>query len=75
MTDHDHDQHRCYTCIHKYYTTEEWKDFAKTNKEALEYLAAPSGIADGDFDRLKEILESIPEVSKPATLTTFNPGL
>jgi len=55
-------QHKCYTCIHKYYTVEQWKAFAAANKECLPFVAASSGTADGDFERLVDILENVPEV-------------
>ena len=25
-------KHKCYTCIHKYYTVDQWKEFATSNK-------------------------------------------
>lgn len=55
-------QHKCYTCIHKYYTVDQWKEFAANNKECLPYIAASSGTAEGDFERLCEILENVPDV-------------
>lgn len=54
--------HKCYTCIHKYYTVEEWKSFADANKDTLPFMAASSGTAEGDFERLCDILENVPEV-------------
>jgi GMP reductase len=55
-------QHKCYTCIHKYYTVDQWREFAASNKEIMPYLAASSGIAEGDFERLCDILENVPDV-------------
>merc|ERR1712141_207454 len=54
--------HKCHTCIHKYYTVDEWKNFADANKETLPFIAASSGTAEGDFERLCDILENVPEV-------------
>ena len=54
--------HKCHTCIHKYYTVDEWKSFADANKETLPFIAASSGTAEGDFERLCDILENVPEV-------------
>eukprot|EP00093_Oithona_nana_P003121 03121.XXX_35294_33074_1 [CDS] Oithona nana genome sequencing. len=54
--------HKCHTCIHKYYTVEEWKTFADANKETLPFMAASSGTAEGDFERLSDILENVPEI-------------
>lgn len=56
-------QHDCFTCIHKYYSLEEWKQFAQENPEALKYVAVSSGIAEGDFERLTAILEALPQVT------------
>ena len=56
-------EHKCYTCVHKYYSVEDWKEFAASNKAVLPFVAASSGTAEGDFERLCDILESIPEVS------------
>ena len=36
-------EHKCYTCVHKYYSVEEWKAFAASNKAILPYVAASSG--------------------------------
>jgi GMP reductase len=55
-------QHKCYTCIHKYYSVDQWKDFAASNKDILPYVAASSGIAEGDFERLGDICENVPDV-------------
>jgi len=55
-------KHGCFTCMHKYYSVEEWSQFAAENPEAMKYIAASSGTADGDFDRLKAILEAVPQV-------------
>ena len=37
-------QHKCYTCIHKYYSVDQWREFAASNKDIMPYLAASSGI-------------------------------
>ena len=55
-------QHGCFTCIHKYYTVDEWKTFAANNDDILKYVAASSGTADGDFEKLTDILENVPKV-------------
>lgn len=55
-------EHKCYTCVHKYYSVEDWKEFAASNKAVLPYVAASSGTAEGDFERLCDILENVPEV-------------
>jgi len=55
-------QHKCYTCIHKYYSIDEWRQFAASNKEIMPYVAASSGTSEGDFERLCDILENVPDV-------------
>jgi len=55
-------QHKCYTCIHKYYSVDQWREFAASNKDILPYVAASSGIAEGDFERLGDICENVPDV-------------
>ncbi|KAJ8944939.1 hypothetical protein NQ318_013087 [Aromia moschata] len=56
-------KHGLFTCMHKYYTVEEWKKFAEENPECLKNIAASSGIAENDFTRLCEILNNIPGVN------------
>ena len=56
-------KHGCYTCIHKYKTLDEWKEFAKDNPEVLPFVAASSGTSDDDYERLSEILNNIPGIS------------
>ena len=48
--------------MHKYYSVEQWQEFARESPEALPFVACSSGTADGDFERLKQVLDSIPEV-------------
>lgn len=56
-------QHGLFTTLHKYYSLEEWKDFAENNPECLHYVAASSGTGQGDFERLTLILKEIPGVT------------
>jgi len=55
-------QHKCFTCLHKYYTLDDWKDFAAKHPEALPYVAISSGIGETDFGILQNVLENIPEI-------------
>ena len=57
-------QHGCYTCLHKYHSVEAWKKFAAEHPEALPYAACSAGTATGDFERLDEILNAIPEIKE-----------
>ena len=52
-------KHGCYTCIHKYKSLDEWKEFAERCPDALPFVAASSGTSDDDFERLTEILNTI----------------
>lgn len=51
--------HKIITCIHKHYTLEEWKDFAKWFT-GWEYVAASSGSSEKDLDMLEKILNITP---------------
>jgi len=55
-------KHGCYTCLHKYHSVDAWKKFAKEHPEALPYAACSAGTATGDFERLDEVLNAIPEI-------------
>merc|ERR1712117_558988 len=55
-------KHGCFTCMHKFYTVEQWTQFAAENPEAVKYVAASSGTGAGDFERLQGILAAVPEV-------------
>ena len=56
-------QHRLFTTVHKYYTVEEWKQFAEKNQDILEHVAVSSGSGDEDFEHLKAVLKAVPQVS------------
>nr|XP_026483276.1 GMP reductase 1-like [Vanessa tameamea] len=55
-------KHGLFTCIHKYYSVEQWKKFAEENPECLEQMAASSGTAEVDFERLSEILNNVKDL-------------
>ena len=48
--------------MHKFYSAEEWKQFARDNPDTVKHVAASSGTSDGDWERLKSILTAVPEV-------------
>uniref|UniRef100_V9IKX4 GMP reductase n=1 Tax=Apis cerana TaxID=7461 RepID=V9IKX4_APICE len=52
-----------FTTIHKYYSVEEWTNFAAENPKDLKYVAASSGTGKEDFERLSNVLTSVPELS------------
>lgn len=56
-------KHGCFTCIHKFYSVEEWQKFARECPQALPHVAASSGTGAQDFDRLKAILSAVPQIS------------
>ncbi|XP_005109108.1 GMP reductase 2 [Aplysia californica] len=55
-------KHLMFTTIHKHYSVDDWKEFAKENKSTLEHVAASSGISSGDLEKLSAILEAVPEI-------------
>ncbi|XP_026466889.1 GMP reductase 1-like [Ctenocephalides felis] len=56
-------KHGLFTTIHKYYSLEDWRNFAKENPNVLQFVAASSGTGQGDFERLSDILNEIPGVT------------
>ncbi|XP_050301800.1 GMP reductase 1-like [Anthonomus grandis grandis] len=56
-------KHGLFTCIHKYYTVDEWMKFSEENPEVIKNIAASSGMAENDFNKLTEILNAVPSVS------------
>jgi len=56
-------KHGCFTCMHKYYTVDQWVQFARDHPDAIKYVAASSGTGEGDFERLKDILNAVPKIA------------
>ncbi|XP_066141000.1 GMP reductase 1-like [Euwallacea fornicatus] len=56
-------KHGLFTCLHKYYTVDQWKAFADENPDVLKNVAASSGTGDADFNRLSEILNAVPLIT------------
>ena len=52
-----------FTCIHKHYSVEAWKEFAESNPEIMKYVAASTGTGSGDLQKLKQIIDAVPSVS------------
>ncbi|XP_051168266.1 GMP reductase 2-like [Leptopilina boulardi] len=52
-----------FTILHKYYTIEEWKEFADKHPDCIKYTAATSGTGVEDLERLKCILNAVPEIA------------
>ncbi|CAH1128219.1 unnamed protein product [Ceutorhynchus assimilis] len=55
-------KHDLFTCVHKYYTADEWKKFAEQNPDVLRNVAASSGMSENDFNRLAEIIKAVPGI-------------
>lgn len=55
-------QHGVFTTVHKYYSADEWEEFATNNEETLNHVAASSGTNEQDFERLTQILMRVPGV-------------
>ncbi|GJQ66159.1 hypothetical protein Trydic_g4221 [Trypoxylus dichotomus] len=56
-------KHGLFTAIHKYYSVEDWKNFAGENPDCLQNVAASAGMADSDYQRLSEILKAVPDIT------------
>merc|ERR1719482_1198515 len=56
-------KHGCFTCMHKFYTVQQWQQFAAEAPEAVQYVAASSGTGAGDWERLQAILAAVPQIS------------
>jgi GMP reductase len=56
------------TCIHKYYSLEQWKTFIdnisvfESNNTIFEHIAISSGSKDEDLTRLNNIISNIPQI-------------
>tara|TARA_Y100000768_G_scaffold205069_1_gene154497 strand:+ start:4930 stop:5991 length:1062 start_codon:yes stop_codon:yes gene_type:complete len=63
-------QHKLFTCIHKYYTLEEWLSFRDavsladdTDESIFDYIAVSSGSKEEDLEKLQAILKEIPQIN------------
>lgn len=55
-------KHGMFTTIHKHYKVEDWLNFSKKNKDALGFVAVSSGSGKADFEKLKKIIEAVPDI-------------
>ncbi|ESO11204.1 hypothetical protein HELRODRAFT_186261 [Helobdella robusta] len=53
---------KAFTAIHKYYSVEEWTEFAVNNPSALPHVAVSSGMKESDLEKLKLILKAVPDL-------------
>ncbi|CAF3077254.1 unnamed protein product [Rotaria sp. Silwood2] len=51
-----------FTTIHKHYTVEQWKEFAKEHKDVLPNVAISTGMTENDFKKLRDVMDAIPEL-------------
>jgi len=58
---------KMFTCIHKHYTLDEWRDFyikttnmGLSNNYIFNYISATSGIGEKDLEKLDQIMKEIP---------------
>jgi GMP reductase len=59
-------QFNMFTCLHKHYTLDDWKEFMITDAGATaehKNVAISTGISDADFIRTRDILEAFPEIN------------
>jgi len=56
-------EHNMFVCMHKHYSLDEWVQFSKQSPDVLKNVAVSSGTSDVDFEKIKLILEAIPEVT------------
>lgn len=52
-----------FTAIHKFYSLEEWIQFAKESPETLPYIFLTIGSREHEIERLQQILEHIPQIN------------
>ncbi|XP_071824512.1 GMP reductase 1-like isoform X2 [Apostichopus japonicus] len=55
-------KHCLFTCIHKHYSTEAWREFADNNPDIVSNVAVSSGIGQNDFQKLCEIITAVPSL-------------
>ncbi|KAL5242940.1 hypothetical protein ACI65C_010350 [Semiaphis heraclei] len=55
-------KHGIFTTVHKYYEPAEWLEFANKHKDILPHIAVSCGISDLEFEKLKNILEAVPDI-------------
>ena len=59
-------KYKMMTAIHKYYSLEDWKTFrdavSETDLNIFNYIAVSSGSKEEDFQKLKDILQEIPQI-------------
>jgi len=52
-------KHKVITCLHKFYTKDDFAEFTATNSLDKRYYMISTGISDADFSRLEEIMSVV----------------
>ncbi|OWF53510.1 GMP reductase 1-like [Mizuhopecten yessoensis] len=55
-------KHAMFTCIHKHYSVDAWKQFAEEAKDIIQHVAVSTGTGEGDLQKICEILEGVPAI-------------
>jgi len=55
-------KHGLFTTVHKHYSVDEWIQFAKANKDILDFVAVSSGSGKADFEKLSQILNAVTDI-------------
>jgi GMP reductase len=56
-------EHDMLCAVHKHYSPEEWSDFIERHDKSIcERIMVSTGVSDSDFDKLKQILERLPQL-------------
>jgi len=55
-------EHKTMVAVHKHYTVEQWRQFAKESPECLPYVCVSSGSGERDFKKLVQIVQEIEDV-------------
>ncbi|WP_334058201.1 GMP reductase [Polaribacter sp. P097] len=57
-------KHKLFTAIHKHYSIEDWRSFAKNSpKEILNNIAISTGTGKEDSIKVKQVLEEFPQIN------------
>ncbi|XP_022100928.1 GMP reductase 2-like [Acanthaster planci] len=56
-------KHGLFTCIHKHYTAEEWKQFAAENPDTIKNVAVSIGTSQSDVTKASEIIAAVPAIN------------
>lgn len=56
-------EHKALVAVHKHYSVDEWREFARLRPEAVPYVAASVGTSAADLQKLDDILKHCPAVA------------